>query len=130
MGTRAATRHPVDLRTSPAYSRSEVRRAQSHRRAEHPGRELGTAEIKTLALGRLARGRLQDQLEDALATVLDALLAFEDGAAIDIHVLFHALVHGRVGRELDRRRGLAAEHAAAAGGEADEVGAASDLAGC
>jgi len=99
-------------------------------RAEHPGRKLGAAKVKALALGRLARGRLQDEIEDALAALLDALLAFEDGAAIDVHVLFHALVHGRVGGELDRGRGLAAEHAAAAGGEADEIGAARDLARC
>ena len=39
------------------------------------------------------------------------------------------LIHRRVGRKLDRRRRLAAEHAAAPGGEADEVGAARDLPG-
>src|ERR1700749_3149761 len=97
-----------------------------HRRSEHPRRELGAAEIKALALGRLARGGLEDEVEDALAAFLHALLAVEDGAAIDVHVVFHALVHGRVGGKLDRGRRLAAEHAAAAGGEADEVGAAGD----
>ena len=61
--------------------------------------------------------------------LLHRLLAVEDGAAVDVHVVFHALVQRRVGRDLDRRRGLAAEHAAAAGGEADDVGAARDLAG-
>src|SRR4051794_5871165 len=49
-----------------------------HRRAQHPGRELGAAEIKTLALGRLARRGLEDEIENALAALLDALLAFED----------------------------------------------------
>src|SRR4051794_39899162 len=100
-----------------------------HRRAQHPWRELGAAEIKTLALGRLARRGLEDELENALAALLDALLAFENGAAIDVHVLFHAPVHRRVGGELDRGRRLAAEHAAAAGGEADQIGAARDLPG-
>ena len=38
-----------------------------------------------------------------------ALFAVEDGAAVDVHVFFHALVHRRVGGELHRRRGLAAE---------------------
>src|SRR5581483_3681076 len=87
--------------------------ATSHRGAEHPGRELRAAEVKTLALGRLARRGLEHEIEDALAALLHALLAIEDGAAIDVHVVFHALVHGRVGRKLDRGRGLAAEHAAA-----------------
>src|SRR4051812_12303326 len=100
-----------------------------HRRAQHPWRELGAAEIKTLALGRLSGRGLEDEIENALAALLDALLAFEDGAAIDVHVLFHALVHGRVGRELDRRRRLAPEHAAATRGEADQIGAAGDLPG-
>ena len=59
--------------------------------------------------------------------MLHALLAVEDGAAIDVHVVFHPLVHRRVGRKLDRGRRLAPEHAAAPGGEADEVGAARHL---
>jgi len=36
---------------------------------------------------------------------------------LTFHVVFHALEHRRVGRKLDRGRGLAAEHAAAAGGK-------------
>src|SRR5258705_13875720 len=94
-----------------------VRRGDDlHRRAKHPGRELGTAEIKTLALGRLARGGLQHQLENALAALLYALLTVEDGAAIDVHVVFHPLVHRRVGRKLYRGRRFATEEAAAARG--------------
>src|ERR1700733_12359338 len=100
-----------------------------HRRAEYPGSEFGAAEIEALALGRLARGGLEHQVENALAALLHRFLAIEDGAAIDVHVIFHALEHRRVGGELDRGRGLAAEHAAATGGEADEIGAAGDLAG-
>src|SRR5262249_51851335 len=101
----------------------------SHRRAQYPGRELSAAEGKALALGRLAGSGFQHQVEDALAAFLHALLAVEDGAAIDVHVVFHPLVHRRVGGELDGRRRLAAEHAAAAGGEADEIGAACHLPG-
>ena len=66
-----------------------------HRRAQHPRREFGAAEIKTLALGRLARRGLQHQFEDALAALLHGFLAVEDGAAIDVHVVFHAPVHRR-----------------------------------
>ena len=57
------------------------------------------------------------------------LVAVEDRAAVDVHVVFHALIHRRVGRQLDRRRRLAAEHAAAPGGEAHQVRAARHLAG-
>src|SRR5258705_13844603 len=51
---------------------------RSHRRAKHPGREFGAAEIKALALGRLSRSRLQHQLENALAALLHRFLAVED----------------------------------------------------
>src|ERR1700738_2274459 len=101
----------------------------SHRGAEHPRRKFRAAEIKTFALGRLARGHLQHQIEDALAAFLYGLVPVENGAAVDVHVIFHAPEHRRVGRELDRRRRLAPEHAAASGGEADKVGAAGHLAG-
>src|SRR4030088_2513796 len=101
----------------------------SHRRAKHPWREFGASEIKTLAFGRLSRSRLQHQVENALAALLHRFLAVEDGAAIDVHVVFHALEHRRIGRKLDRGRGLAAEYAAAAGGEANEIGAARHLPG-
>src|ERR1700743_2667010 len=73
---------------------SPGRRWKSHRRAKHPGSELGAAEIKTLAFGRLAGGGFQHEVEDQLAAFLHTLLAVEDGAAIDVHVVFHALVHG------------------------------------
>src|ERR1700692_4147523 len=101
----------------------------SHRRPKHPRREFRAAEVETLAFGWLSGGGLEHEIKDALAALLHGFLAVEDGAAIDVHVVFHALVHRRVGRKLDRRRGLAAEHAAAARGEADEVGAAGHLPG-
>ena len=82
------------------------------------------AEIKALALGRLSGGGLQHQVENALAALLHRFLAVEDGAAIDVHVVFHALEHRRVGRKLDRGCRLAAEYAAAPGGEAHQVVAA------
>src|SRR5271154_6423762 len=101
-----------------------------HRRAEHPGREFGAAKVKTLALGGLAGGGLEHQVENPLAALLHRFLTVEDGAAIDVHVVFHALVHRRVGRKLDRWRGLAAEYAAAPRREADEIGAACHLPRC
>src|SRR3954465_14044540 len=110
----------------PCFRRDDI---DLHGSPEHPWREFGTAEVKALALGRLSRGGLQHEIENALAALLHRLLAVEDGAAIDVHVLFHPLEHRRVGGELDRWRGLAAEHAASASGEADEIGAAGDLPG-
>src|ERR1700728_3501783 len=101
--------------------------AALHRSPKYPGREFGAAEIEAFALGRLTGSGFQHQVENPLAALLHALLAVEDGAAIDVHVVFHALVHRRVGRKLDRGRRLAAEHTAAAGGEADEIGASSHL---
>src|SRR5579863_1577616 len=99
-----------------------------HRRAQYPRREFGAAEVEAFALGRLPRSGLEHEIENALTALLHGLLAIQDGAAIDVHIVFHPLVHRRVGRKLDRGRGLAAEHAAAPGGEADEIGAARDLA--
>ena len=60
---------------------------------------------------------------------MNGFFAFKDGAAVDVHVVFHAVEHGCVGGELDRWRGFAAEDAAAAGGETHEVGATGHLAG-
>src|ERR1700735_5182638 len=102
---------------------------QSHRRAQHPWRKLSPAEVKALALGRLAGGGFQHEVENALAALLHGFLAVEDGAAVDVHVVFHAPVHRRIGRELDRGRGLAAKYAAASGREADQIGAAGALPG-
>jgi hypothetical protein len=68
-----------------------------HGGAEHPGRELGGAEVELLALGLLARGSAQDQVEDPLAALLHRLLAIGDGAAVDVHVLLHAAKHRAVG---------------------------------
>jgi hypothetical protein len=110
--------------------RSVGQSSSAHRSPKHPRRELRTAEIKRLALGRLARGHLQHQIEDARSALLHGLVAIKNGAAIDVRVVFHAPIHRRVGREFDRGRGLAVEHAAAAGGEADQVGAAGHLPGC
>ena len=55
-------------------------------------------------------------------------LAFQDRAGVHVHVGDHPLVHRRVGGELDARRGLQAQHAAAAGREDQHVGPAGDQA--
>src|ERR1700709_325948 len=101
-----------------SYSPLAIRHSLLHRRPKHPGREFGAAEVETFGVCRLAGGGLEHEVEDALAALLHALLAVEDGAAIDVHVVFHALEHRRIGRELDGGRRLAAEHAAASRGEA------------
>src|SRR6266508_3542524 len=94
-----------------------------HYRPDDPGGEFLFADAGELALRSLARGDRHDLLED-LPSHLRQRRALEDDAAVDIHVLLHVAVHERVGGELDRGHGLAAEHRAAAGGEADEVAAA------
>ncbi len=47
-------------------------------------------EIERLALGLLAGGGPRHQVENALAALLHGFLAVQDGAAIDVHVVFHA----------------------------------------
>src|SRR3954447_4293079 len=79
----------VRLRDRPGFrcAPSGLRLRELHRRPKHPRRELSAAEIKTLALGRLAGCRFQHQFENALAALLHGFLAIEDGAAIDVHVV-------------------------------------------
>src|SRR5438045_8369806 len=81
-----------------------------------------------LALARLTRGCRQDETKNLLARLVDGHPAVEDRAAIDVHVVFHALVKRRIRRELERRRGLAAVDGAASRGEADEDAAPSTAA--
>src|SRR5215472_10826023 len=85
-----------------------------HHRAELPGREFVLAEAELLALALLARSGVEHELEDALAHVLDGGAAVGDRAAVDVHVVAHALEERRVGGELQAGRGLAAEDRAAA----------------
>ncbi|MNH33167.1 hypothetical protein D3C79_936630 [compost metagenome] len=72
---------------------------------------------------------MQHHLVDVQAPFFDGHAAVGDAAAIDIHVIFLGFPQARVGRQLDRRGGRAAVGRAAAGGEGDQVGPASDLAG-
>src|SRR3990172_13272388 len=95
--------------------------------ADLPGHELVLAQAQFLAPGLVARGGAQDELEDLFTHLVHAGRAIHDLAAIDVHILLQLAVHRRIGGELDRRRGLAAERRAAAGGEAHHVGAARDL---
>src|SRR3954447_11787270 len=99
----------------------------SHGSPNLPGGELGDAEIGLLALGPLATRDAQDHLENPLTSLFDRLLAIEDGATVDIHVVLQPTVHRRVGRDLNRWRRLATEHAAPARCKADHIGATSDL---
>ena len=68
-------------------------------------------------------------VEDSLAGLLYGLFAVDDGAAVDVHVVGHAVVDGGVGGDFEGWGGFAAEDGAAAGGEADDIGSAGDLAG-
>src|SRR5215469_7289940 len=88
-----------------------------HGRAELPGRKLLVAEAELLALGLLAARRGEDEVEDPLPDLLHRSGAIRDRAAIDIHIVGHALIERGIGRELEARRGLAAEDRAAPGGE-------------
>src|SRR5262245_21346103 len=56
--------------------------------AEVPGPELVLAVAELLALRALARGRIQDHLEDTLADLLERGRAVGDLAAVDVHVVF------------------------------------------
>src|SRR4029079_10129888 len=86
----------VPLALAPIPRRSRVGyfplrgKTTSHRRADLPGLELVVADAKLLALGLLARGGTQDQVEDPLAALLNGLLTIDHAAAIDVHVVGHA----------------------------------------
>src|SRR5688572_33314099 len=123
-----------------AYARSPAPQARaaatassarliSHRRADGPRRELVVAVAEVLRFAFLAGGGSQDQIKKPLARLRDRLGTVDDRAAVEVHVLFLVHEERRVGGELERRRGLAAVGRAAAGREADHVGAARDLAG-
>src|SRR5215813_7181245 len=60
-----------------------------HRRAEVPRRELVVAVAIFLAPRFLARRRVEDHLEDALADFLQRGRAVDDLAAVDVHVVLH-----------------------------------------
>src|SRR5439155_4241371 len=98
------------------------------RRTNAPRRKLLFPNAAHLSLGLLAAGDSENLLENLAAHGLDGR-ALQDNAGVDVHVVDHVLVHGRVGCHLDRRRRLAAEHGAAAGGKDQDVGAARDDAG-
>src|SRR6516165_129836 len=88
----------------------------SHRRSDRPRNELRIAIAELLGFRVLARGDSEHLLED-LAPLLEHRHAFDDVAAIDVHVVDHAAIHFGIGGELDRRRRLAAIGRAAPGGE-------------
>src|SRR5687768_17354112 len=81
---------------------------QLHRSADGPRRELVVAVAEVLALGFFSGRGLENELEEALTGLRHTLAAIDDGAAIEVHVFFLVHEEGRVGGELERRRGLAA----------------------
>src|SRR5882724_9158732 len=113
----------------PAAFVTPAARGASEPGIEVPRSELVLAIAELLALRRLAGGGGQHRPEDPLAHRREVGGAVEDLAAIDVHILRHAAIERRVGRELERGHRAAAETGAAAGGEADQIGAARHLAG-
>src|ERR1700732_5071457 len=53
---------PISRDQTRSQGRRQRGRRPLHRRAKHPWREFGAAEIKALALGRLTRGGLEHQI--------------------------------------------------------------------
>src|SRR5215469_10511159 len=97
--------------------------------AEEPRLKLFFAEAVNLAACEFAACGGENLVEDSAADLFYCLFALDDRAAVDVHVVGHAVVDWGVGGDLDRRRRLAAVDRAAAGGEADEVGSGGDLTG-
>jgi hypothetical protein len=100
----------------------------SHGRAHDPRVELLLADALGLAQAGLARRDGYYLLEDLAPNLLDAR-SLQHAAGVDIHVAAHAIVGHAVGGDLDARRGLEAEAAAATGGEGDDIAAAGHLPG-
>lgn len=94
-----------------------------------PRHEFIVAVTEELALGLLARGRIDDEIEDLAALAADRGIAGGDRAAIDVHILFHRGIERRIAGKLQRRRRPTAEAAAAACGKGDHVCSAGHLAG-
>src|SRR5262249_35503049 len=113
-------------RCSPCPGAQVLTRLQ--RRPDAPRRELLLADAVQLALRLLPRCHRENLLEDLFTHDLNRR-ALQNDAGVYVHVGFHMRVHRRVGGDLDRRGGFAAEHRAAAGGEDKHVGAAGDDAG-
>src|SRR5262245_10521744 len=117
----------IKARSSAVSLLERMPRAALHHSADLPRYEFVGAEAVRLGFAFLARGDAQHQLEDLPALLGDGGAALDDGAAVHVHVVDHVVVDARVRGELYRGRRLAAIDRAAAGGEADEIGAACDL---
>ncbi|MNG23554.1 hypothetical protein D3C84_1081740 [compost metagenome] len=71
----------------------------------------------------------QQALEDFLAHLPDGLVAVDDLAAVDVHVITHAVEHGRIARQFEGGCRDRAKARTTTCGERDHVGTAGDLAG-
>src|SRR5690606_13799339 len=71
----------------------------------------------------------QYPLENLLPLALHVAVAADDIAAIDIHILTHAIEQALVTGELQAGHRLEAEGGAPAGSKADDIGAGGHLAG-
>src|SRR5262245_53871722 len=97
---------------------------QLQRRPYAPGREFFFANIVDLALRFFAAGHGQDLFKYLSPYNFDRRPA-QNSARINIHVVDHVLIHGRVGGDFDRWSRLAAEYRPSSGGKHQDVGASS-----
>lgn len=79
-----------------------------HHDTHLPGAEFQSADAVCLAAWLATRCDVQDGLEDLPSDVFHAGAPIGDDAAVDVHIIGHALVHRRIGGQLDARHGLAA----------------------
>src|SRR5258708_7722382 len=93
-----------------------------HHRSDAPWHELLVSQA--LGAGLLARCYPEHQVKDFVADLRHCHLAIGDRAAVDVHVVPHAVVGDTVTGDLDHRNGRKANGAAAAGGERDQIAAA------
>src|SRR6266478_8033879 len=94
--------------------------------SQNPWSELFVPYAGELAFSLFAAGHLKNFLEDAPADLLDGFLALKDRSGIDVHVFFHPLVQGGVGRDFDARSGFAAINTPAASREDAHIATAGD----
>src|SRR5690349_2006969 len=88
-GVRRAGRPWLPLHRTDAH-------APLHLRTNHPGHEFLVADAERFALALVTRCNVDDHPENFFALLLHAHGAVHDVATVDVHIVGHPLVHGRV----------------------------------
>ncbi len=96
----------------------------SQHRPDLPGVEFLFADALTLALGAFGHSATSRINSNIRRPALSTDSPSSTVPAFEVHVVDHPLVHRRIRGDLDARRRLQAEHAAAPGGENQDVRAA------